>query len=186
MDKFKRILILFLEFMKFGCFTFGGGWSIIAQMNKLYVVEKKTITNEELLDITSVGRSLPGTMIGNVALIYGYHAAGVTGSIACVIGMMLPPLCILIAVTFFYSAFRDNSWVAAAMTGVRSAVVPIIVSAGIGLIKGAHKYSPCILVTLLTFSLYLFFGVGCIWLVLVGLVCGLLISEYYERKEDGV
>ena len=52
--------------MKFGLFTFGGGWSIIAQMQKLYVEQEHTITSEELLDLTSVGRSLPGTMIGNV------------------------------------------------------------------------------------------------------------------------
>jgi chromate transporter len=37
-------------------------------------------------------------------------------------------------------------------------------------------------VTVITAALYLFFGVSCIWLVVIGIVCGLLISEYYERK----
>ena len=71
MKRARQILGLFLQFMKFGLFTFGGGWSIIAQMQKLYVEQEKTITSEELLDLTSVGRSLPGTMIGNVAMLYG-------------------------------------------------------------------------------------------------------------------
>ena len=48
-------------------------------MQRLYVEKRKTITGEELLDITSVGRSLPGTMIGNVAMLYGNHAAGLAG-----------------------------------------------------------------------------------------------------------
>ena len=43
---------MFLEFAKFGCFTFGGGWSIIAQMRQLYVEKQKVITDEELLDLT--------------------------------------------------------------------------------------------------------------------------------------
>ncbi len=69
MKTWKKALILFGQFFQFGCFTFGGGWSIVAQMQKLYVEKEKTITSQELLDITSVGRSLPGTMIGNVAML---------------------------------------------------------------------------------------------------------------------
>ena len=33
----KDRLILMAEFIRFGLFTFGGGWSIIAQMQQLYV-----------------------------------------------------------------------------------------------------------------------------------------------------
>lgn len=91
MRRWKDIAVLFVQFMKFGCFTFGGGWSIVAQMQQLYVEQRHTITNEELLDLTSVGRSLPGTMIGNVAMLYGCHAAGLAGGVACVLGMVLPP-----------------------------------------------------------------------------------------------
>ena len=76
MKRACEICELFVQFMKFGLFTFGGGWSIVAQMQKLYVEEKHTITAEELLDLTSVGRSVPGTMIGNVAVLYGYRVAG--------------------------------------------------------------------------------------------------------------
>lgn len=86
MRRWKDIAVLFVQFMKFGCFTFGGGWSIVAQMQQLYVEQRHTITNEELLDLTSVGRSLPGTMIGNVAMLFGYRMAGFLGGLACVVG----------------------------------------------------------------------------------------------------
>ena len=92
MKRARQVLGLFFQFMKFGLFTFGGGWSIVAQMQKLYVEQEKVITSEELLDLTSVGRSLPGTMIGNVAMLYGYRVAGVAGGMACLFGMILPPL----------------------------------------------------------------------------------------------
>ncbi len=176
------VLVLFLQFMKFGCFTFGGGWSIIAQMQKLYVDEKKVITNEELIDLTSVGRSLPGTMIGNIAMLYGYRMGGYIGGAACLAGMVLPPMVILAVITCFYSVMQENVWVAAAMAGIRAAVVPIIGAALVGMVKSAYRYPPCVLVALLTAGLYLFFHVGCVWLVGIGIVCGLLISGYYERK----
>lgn len=121
MKKYREIGLMFLQFLKFGCFTFGGGWSIVAQMQKLYVEEKKTITSGELLDLTSMGRSLPGTMIGNVAFLYGHYAAGILGGIACVVGMIIPPLVMLSVITYFYAEFKDNQWVSAAMMGVRAA-----------------------------------------------------------------
>ena len=95
----RQVLGLFFQFMKFGLFTFGGGWSIVAQMQKLYVEQEKVITSEELLDLTSVGRSLPGTMIGNVAMLYGYRVAGVAGGMACLFGMILPPLAVLAVIS---------------------------------------------------------------------------------------
>ena len=60
MKNARGALRIFLQFLKFGCFTFGGGLNIIAQMQRLYVDEEKRISSVELLDLTSVARSLPG------------------------------------------------------------------------------------------------------------------------------
>lgn len=182
MKNFSEMLRLFLGFLKLGCFTFGGGWSIVAQMQKIYVEEKKSITEEELIDLTSVARSLPGTMIGNVAMLFGYRCLGIPGGFICIFGIILPPMLMLSAIAFFYTLFRDNAWISAAMSGVRAAIVPIILSAAVGMIKGSFKYSPCILVMLLTLGLYLFLHINCVYLVLIGAVFGILISEIYERR----
>ena len=112
MKRARQVLGLFFQFMKFGLFTFGGGWSIVAQMQKLYVEQEKVITSEELLDLTSVGRSLPGTMIGNVAYLFGHRQAGVLGGIAATVGMVTPPMIILPVLTYCYAMFKDNIWIA--------------------------------------------------------------------------
>ena len=182
MKKSKQLLDLFLTFLKLGCFTFGGGMSIVAQMQRIYVEDQKIITDGELLDLTSVARSMPGLMVGNVAMLFGYRCAGVLGGAVCVIGMVLPPLFIVSLITVFYTTFRDNRWIDAAMTGVRAGVVPIVVAAAIKMAKGAFRFPPCILVTVLMLVLYLAFNVSTIMLVLLGGICGLVISEFYERK----
>lgn len=173
---------LFLQFLEFGLFTFGGGNSIVAQIQKTYSEEKKLVTSEEILDITSVGRSLPGVMIGNVSVMFGYHMAGAAGAVACLLGMIIPPFCILWGVARFYAVFRTNAIVAAALYGIRAAVVPILLSAIIGMWKGAMRYPPCLLVTLLAYIMYEFLGLSVIWLVLMGIVAGFLITEIYERR----
>ena len=180
-----RVWGLFWQFFKIGCYTFGGGWSIVAQMQKEYVQKRGWLTEEELLDITSVGRSLPGLMIGNVSYLFGYHVAGFPGAIACVTGMCIPPLLILTAVTWFYTQVRDNPYVSRAMVGVRATVVPIITSAALGLRKAALTDRFGYVILLLGFVLYLFFGMNCITIVLLGGLLGFLLSLWREHRKGG-
>lgn len=182
-DKKRNPLQLFLEFAKFGCFTFGGGWSIIAQMQQQYVEKQKEITPQELLDLASVAKSLPGTMIGNVAMLYGYRVGGLAGGFAAVFGMILPPFAVILVISFFYAAFRANPWVNAAMEGMQAAVVPIIFGAAVNLVKGSMPYPPCVLLMLISVAAYLFTGINPIFMVILGVVLGLVIGSYYERRK---
>ncbi len=179
----KSLFILLLEFMRFGCFTFGGGLSIVAQMQQYYVEKKKAISPEELLDLTSVAKSLPGVMICNVSMLYGYRVGGFLGGLLAVLGMSLPPLAVLLMVSFFYEAFRTNYWVSAVMGGMQAAVVPIVISAAVGMAKSSVKYPPCLVVVAVCLGLYLFTSVNAAVLVVIGVAAGLLMGEYYERKE---
>ena len=173
---------LFLEFTRFGCFTFGGGWSIIAQMQQYYGDQRKEITSQELLDLTSVAKSLPGTMIANVAMLYGYRAGGLPGGFAAVFGMILPPMVVIVAISYFYAAFRSNPWVSAAMSGMQAAVVPIIFSAAINLVNGSMPYPPCVVLMVLSVAAYLFTDINPILLVILGVFAGLILGSCYERR----
>ena len=183
MENRQSVGAMFQQFLKFGCFTFGGGWSIVSQMQRVYVEERKCITNEELIDLTSVGRSLPGTMIANIAMLFGYHQAGILGGVVCVLGMILPPLMILAVITLFYSAFRDSYWVAAAMDGIRLAVVPIIISAVLPMMKSAFSRRILIGIALAALVAYLL-GAGCVLIVIGGAVCGVLLKALLYRGGD--
>ena len=55
----KVALRLFLYFFKIGWFTFGGGVSIIAQMQKDFGEKKHLVDEKTMLDQASIGRSLP-------------------------------------------------------------------------------------------------------------------------------
>ena len=180
-----RALTLFLFFFKIGFYTFGGGWSIVAQIQKEYVERQQWITEEDLLDITSVGRSLPGLMIGNVSYLFGYHVAGFPGAILSVIGISLPSLIVLTVVTWCYTMFKDNIYVSRAMAGVRATVVPIILVAALKLSRAAlpEKLSWAFLI--LGLVLYLFLGVSCIWIMVISGVLGLLIQTLRQRRKGG-
>ena len=176
-----RTLEIFLTFLKFGCFTFGGGWGIVAQIQKEYVEKRHWITDEELLDFTSVGRSLPGLMIGNASVMFGYQVDGVAGAIAALLGITIPPVAIMIGVTILYSMVRDNMYAARAMMGVRAAVVPIILSALIRLFHSAMKDVFCYAIAIIALCLCLFTGLNNVLIVLIGAAAGLIYMEARTR-----
>lgn len=174
---------LFWFFFKTGFCTFGGGWSIVAQIRKAYVEEKGFISDEELLDITSVGRSLPGLMIGNVSYLFGYHAAGLPGALVCLIGITVPSVIVLTAVTWCYTLIRDNLYVSRAMAGVRAAVVPIILTSALNLRKAALPDQVSWLFLILAFVLNLCFGVNCALIVIASGFLGTLLCVWRERRK---
>lgn len=178
----KKPTRLLWEFLLIGFFTFGGGWSIIAQLYKKYVEEQKLISADDLTNITSVGRSLPGIMVLNVSMLLGFRLAGILGGIACMIGISIPPFAILLVITSLYELIGRSPFLLSAMIGVRAAVVPIIAYAAMTMFKSAVRDIPCVLVFLLCFVCYFFFGFSCIAVVLIGGVCGWLVSDYNEKR----
>jgi hypothetical protein len=55
MEKLKKGLTIFAFFFKIGCFTFGGGWAILAQMEQEFVNKRQVITKAELLERGLIG-----------------------------------------------------------------------------------------------------------------------------------
>lgn len=182
-EKIKLAGQIFLFFFKIGFFTYGGGWSIIMQMEKEFITKKEWLSKEELLDIVAVGRSLPGLMIGNVSLIFGYRMGGVICALAAVIGIVCPSMIVLTIVTYLYEEVRDNTNVARAMTGVRAAIVPIIGSAGIRLMDGALKDKVCYGIMIAAFLLCIFSKVNIMLIILGGALIGFLGTGKQKNGE---
>ena len=80
----KMALRIFAYFIKIGSFTFGSGWSILAQMEQEFVDKRRWLTKQELLELVAVGKSLPGIMITNITMLFGYQMAGVLGGVLAV------------------------------------------------------------------------------------------------------
>lgn len=178
----KKIWEMFIYFFHISWFTFGGGWSIVAQMQKDFVDGKHELTAEELLDIVSVGRSLPGTMIGNVAYLFGHRQAGVLGGIAATVGMVTPPVLILSVLTYCYTMFKDNMWIAKMLQGVRAAVVPIILVAALKLRVGAFPTKICYVIAIAACVLNAFLNVNCVLVILLAVVTGLIMGKWKEAE----
>lgn len=177
----KMALLLFWEFIKLGAFTFGSGWSIIAQMEQEFVDKRHWVEQSDLLELIAVGKSLPGIMVVNITLLFGYQMAGVLGGICAAIGLCIPAVVTLTIVTAIYDAIKDNYWVWSALKGVQCAVAPIIGGAAISLGKDALTSAMPIIICAVAFVLCYFTSISNLTLVVAGVVIALVwmgVSEH--------
>ena len=101
------------------------------QMEDLYALvdNKGWTTYEELIDYYAIGQCTPGVIAVNVATFVGYKTKGIIGGIVATLGMVTPSLIIVGIIAAFLHGFQDYEAVQWAFSGIRAAVVALIISA---------------------------------------------------------
>ena len=178
----RLVAFLFLHFIKIGAFAFGSGWSILAQMEQDFVDKRQWMSKNDLVELIAVGKSLPGIMVVNITMLFGYQLAGPLGGIACAIGLCLPAVIVLTLVTAIYDLIKSNYWVFAALRGVQCAVVPIIGCAAISLGKETLKTKLAVILCVGGFCVCAFTNVSNLTLVIGGAIASLV---WMGVKEHG-
>ena len=176
MEKEKRKLgLIFWTMFRIGCFTYGGGWSIFAQLEEEFGEKRNWLTKEDFLDIMSLARSFPGIMVINMSVMFGYKVRGVAGAVAAALGLSAPAFIVISVVTYCYVALMQNSWVARAMIGVRCGIVPIILMAAVRMKKNVMGGWITYVLAAASLHLCLFSGVNKLLMVFAAGILGLVI-----------
>jgi len=128
-------LNLFLEFMKIGAFTFGGGYAMIPLIEKEIVNKYQWLTMKQFTDLIAIAEMTPGPMAVNSATLVGYKVAKFWGAVVSTLGVVLPSFLIIWAIASVFSQFQDNPTVQAAFKGLRPAVLGLIIVAAISISK---------------------------------------------------
>lgn len=119
------LLELFLTFFKIGALTFGGGYAMIPFVRE-QVLLHGWLTEEELLNMIAVSESTPGPIAVNMATFVGSNEAGILGSIAATLGVVLPSFIIILIIASLLKNFLKYNGVKAFLSGVRPCVVSLI------------------------------------------------------------
>lgn len=118
-------LLLYAEFFKIGLFALGGG---LATLPFLYQLSYQTgwFTTAQVTDILALSQVSPGPLGINMAAYAGYNTAGFFGGIASVLGIITPPVIIIILIAGILNKFAKNKYVIHAFEGLRPAVCALI------------------------------------------------------------
>lgn len=190
MKKSKMILTLFLTMLKIGAFTFGGGYAMIALLENEFVTKRKWMEKEEFLNMVAIAESTPGPIAINSATYIGFKQAGVLGSVAATLGVVLPSFIIIYVISLFLDTFLTFELVGYAFRGIQAGVVYLILSAGLKMLKGLKKNPMSVtilctvLVLMVAFSL-LSVNFSAIFFILISAAVGLSVWGIDRLKNKG-
>ena len=126
---------LFITFFKIGIFTFGGGYAMIPLIQNEVIVNHEWIDAPTFTDIIAISQMTPGPIGINSATYIGYTVTGnIWGSLLATFAVTLPSFIIILTISCFYIRFKQDKWLAAALSGIRPVVIGLIAAAAVLLI----------------------------------------------------
>ncbi len=171
----KKLFKLFFIFAKIGLFTLGGGYAMLPLMERELV--GPYLSKEDFLDVTAVAQSAPGIMAINVAILTGHRLYGVPGAVFAALGAAFPSFIIILLLALFFRKFAENPIVVRVFKGVRPAVVALIMVPVFNLAKAARVTWETVWVCISTALAVWLLKISPVYVVLVAVLCGILLTK---------
>ncbi|MDE5822664.1 MAG: chromate transporter [Paramuribaculum sp.] len=142
-------LKLIWAYLKIGLFGFGGGYAMLALIER-EIVGPGWITEQMFTDIVAISQMTPGPIGINSATYIGYVAPGessqlfssplfgILGSVVCTLVVVLPSFFLTTYTSHFITRHKDSAIVKGVFTGLRPVVVGLIASAALLLMNSAN------------------------------------------------
>ncbi len=125
---------LFYAFFKTGLFAIGGG---LATIPFLYEIADKYgwFARDFIGTMVAMAESTPGPIGINAATYAGYTAAGMFGGLVATLGIICPSIIIIIIISKILDKFKNSRSVQSAFYGIRPAVMGMIGSVSLEMIR---------------------------------------------------
>lgn len=130
MDEIRRISELFLVYLKIGTFTIGGGYVMLAYVQREIVDKHKWVDEKEFMNMLALAQAVPGLIAVNTAIFVGWcvsrgkHRWAYIA--AAVLGAVLPSIICILLIAIFFTGYKHLPQIEAIFKGVRPAVVALI------------------------------------------------------------
>lgn len=168
-------ILLFYEFFKIGLFAIGGGLVTVPFLFDL-TTRYDWFTTQNLADMIAVSESTPGPLGVNMATYVGYTTAGFWGSIAATLGLVSPSVIIIVIIAKLLRKFGQAQSVKSVLSGVRPAVLALILCAGIAIGKMAVTNWTCAIIGLIFMAMVHYVKIHPIAYICLGAVVGIVLK----------
>ena len=136
-------LKLFLEFLKIGLFTFGGGYGMIPLVRET-VLKNNWMSESEFLNMIGLSEVTPGPIAINMATYVGSLQGGMTslggfgaflGSLIATLAVILPAFVIMLIFSIFLKKFGSQKHIKNALKGINPVAIALIASTALILLS---------------------------------------------------
>lgn len=180
---FSLPIRLFENFYRNGIMIFGGGQVLVPFMFTEFVGMKAYLTADQFLSGYALQQALPGptfsftSFVGGMTLQNaGYGVAGqVAGSIIAVLGINLPGVILILFIVPFWADLKKISRIKNSLSGINAVSVGFMAAAFILLMEPVGLHLQSSIIVALTFLILLFTRIRTPFIILGGIVLGLLV-----------
>jgi chromate transporter len=123
---------LFFGFLKIGLLGFGG---IAPWARHIIVEEKRWLTDREFAEVLGVGQVLPGPNVMNASILIGDRNQGLIGVLLCLMGQLVMPLLIVVALAVVYEKVASIPEVNAALIGAAAASAGLVLGTALKMVR---------------------------------------------------
>ena len=176
------LLAILGVFAKIGLMSFGGalsGW-----MHREIVVRRRWMDEADFLSGLALGQIMPGANVANLSLYIGQRLRGGIGAVVALLGMLLPPMVVVVALGALYDRVAGILWLHRFIDGVAAAAIGLTVMVGIRASRRVeHRLGP------VSILLLLFLTVGVLrWPMVPVVICvtpaSIALAWLSEKRRD--
>ena len=118
--------------------------------------------------------NVPGVIAVNTATFIGYKLRGIIGGIVATLGVIFPSIVIILIIAAFLQNFADLAIVQSAFAGIRVAVVALIITTVVKLIKSSIKDYLGVIIAIIAFVISAFIGLSPVYVVIAAALTGFI------------
>lgn len=164
-----------------------GGYAVLDQIKKEYVVKHDIVTEEKFLTSLSLAQVLPGSTIISLIAYFSYLKAGLIGSILSTIIYLLPTFILTTALSAIYFQSYAITMIPALMSGLNILLILLLIRAVWGIGKSVYSEGGridmnAILITLICFTFYSVTQNTILVILLSGFLGVLFYRKTYEES----
>jgi chromate transporter len=176
------LLAILAVFAKIGLMSFGGalsGW-----MHREIVLRRGWIDEADFLSGLALGQIMPGANVANLSLYIGQRLRGGAGAVVALLGMLLPPMIVVLALGMLYDRVAGVLWLHRFIDGVAAAAIGLTIMVGIRASRRVERRLGPVTILLL-----LFFTVGVLrWPMVPVVICvtpaSIAVAWLSEERRD--
>ena len=169
----------------FAIITLQGFGGVLPWVRRSVVEQHQWISPEEFNTLLGLCQLMPGPNVVNLGVCIGYKLRGAWGALACVMGLILPPMTLIIATAYIYREYASLPAISGTLAGISAVGIGLIAATGLKMLKELFKQPVMLLVVIFLFGGIALFKLPMLLIVALGFILALGLSYSKIKKELG-
>ncbi|OOE69110.1 chromate efflux transporter [Salinivibrio kushneri] len=175
---------LIKQFFLLGCMSFGGPAAHVGYFERVFVKNKRWLSEETFASGLAMSQFLPGPGSSQLGMYIGYQRAGYLGAFGAFVAFTLPSFALLTAAAVLNSSGQASDWVSTIISAAKLLAVVVVIDATVSMGKKFIASWSSAVVAVITTLWLLLAPSGVIYQILPILIAGMVGAIGFAKPQQ--